>query len=134
MDLQLVHGRIIDAASDGEWIFVGSVGVVFGVGAVLGLISWLKGRQIVAIEVWLLLTLSGAAMLLPRTALEPRVDLDQATLSRIVVGMVAISLAAGFVSSARMARPPSWWAQRRYDNDRYAESIARHQWTRPQAK
>lgn len=131
---ELLDGAIVDAANQGNWAFVGSVGVVVVLCISLGLVSWLKGRKAVAILIWLLIGLSAAVLVLPLATVQTLIDTTTSALAWSVFGSAVGALVFGFVSAARLARPPSWWAQRRYDNDRYAEAIERHHWTRPQAR
>lgn len=133
-DLQLLDSRLIEAFNEGDLVLVGVVVGLLMVGAIAGLISWLKGRRFAAVVVWVLLIASVAAALLPISIIESVVDADRATLSWGVVGVTGAALLIGAVAALRLARPPSWWAQRRYDNDRYARAIERHHWTRPQAR
>lgn len=130
----LLDGGVLDAAVDGEWALVGSVAFVILLGIALGLASWLKGRRAVAILVWLLIGVCAVILLLPLSTIQDFFDTSTSTLTLSVIGIAAAALLVGFVSAVRLARPPSWWAQRRYDNDRYAQAIERHQWTRPQAR
>lgn len=130
----LLDGALVDAVKDSEWILVGSVASVFLLGVVLGLTSWLKGRRAVGMLVWLLIGACAAILLIPVSTIQGLVDTSTSTLTWSVVAIAVAALLIGFVSAARLARPPSWWAQRLYDNDRYAEAIERHQWTRPQAR
>ena len=130
----LLDGAVLDAAHEGNWVLVGSVGLVILLSLALGLASWLKGRKALAILVWLLLGVGAAILLLPLATIQGLVQVAASSLSWWLIGVMLAALGIGLFSAVRLARPPSWWAQRRYDNDRYAEAIARHQWTRPQAR
>lgn len=133
-DLQLLDGRVLDAIRDGDWLFVGPTGFILLLGLVLGFVSWLKGRKFLAIFVWLLMLAGSALLALPLDTVQRIVDADSSSLHWALFGLVAGAVGIGFITAIRLARPPSWWAQRRYDNDRYAEAIERHHWTRPQAR
>lgn len=130
----LLDGAVLDAANEGDWVLVGTVALVLLLGVGLGLASWLKGRKALAILVWMLVGASAAILLMPLSTIQDLVEISGSNLVWSLVGIVAAALLIGFFSAVRLARPPSWWAQRRYDNDRYAEAIERHQWTRPQAR
>lgn len=130
----LLDGAVLDAANEGDWVLVGTVVLVLLLGVGLGLASWLKGRKALAILVWMLVGASAAILLMPLSTIQDLVEISGSNLVWSLVGIVAAALLIGFFSAVRLARPPSWWAQRRYDNDRYAEAIERHQWTRPQAR
>lgn len=130
----LLDGAVLDAANEGDWVLVGSVGFVILLAIGLGLASWLKGRKILAILVWLLVGVGVALLLLPLATIESLVETSASNLTWSLFGVVAAAMVIGLFSAVRLARPPSWWAQRRYDNDRYAKAIERHQWTRPQAR
>ncbi len=133
-DLQLLDGRVLDALNDGDWLFVVPVLVVLVLGGVTGFVSWLKGRSLIALLVWTLLGTATALLVVPIETIQRMVDADSLTLNWSLIGMFSAAIAIGLISAIRLARPPSWWAQRRYDNDRYAEAIERHHWTRPQAR
>lgn len=130
----LLDGAVLDAANEGDWVLVGTVVLVLLLGVGLGLASWLKGRKALAILVWMLVGAAAAILLMPLSTIQDLVEISGSNLVWSLVGIVAAALLIGFFSAVRLARPPSWWAQRRYDNDRYAEAIERHQWTRPQAR
>lgn len=130
----LLDGAVIDAANEGDWVLVGSVTLVILLGIVLGLASWLKGRRALAILVWILIGVGAAILLLPLPTIQGIVATSESSLTWTLIGVVVAALLIGLFSAIRLARPPSWWAQRRYDNDRYARAIERHQWTRPQAR
>lgn len=133
-DLQLLDGRVFEAVNAGEWVLVGSVGFVLVLGLVLGFLSWLKGRKFVAFLVWLLLLGATLIITIPLETIQSLIETDSSSLHWALFGFAGASIGIGLITSIRLARPPSWWAQRRYDNDRYAEAIERHQWTRPQAR
>jgi hypothetical protein len=130
----LLDGAVLDAANDGDWILVGSVGFVILLAIGLGVASWLKGRKAVAVLVWLLIVVGAAVLLLPLSTVQGIVETSTSNIAWSLIGVAGAALLIGFFSAVRLARPPSWWAQRRYDNDRYAAAIERHQWTRPQAR
>ncbi len=130
----LLDGGVLDAVNDGDWVAAGSVALVILVGVTFGMTSWLKGRKFVAILVWLLIGSCAAVLVLPLSTIQDLVEMPSSTITWSLIGVAAAAILIGFFSSVRLARPPSWWAQRRYDNDRYAEAIERHQWTRPQAR
>ena len=133
-DLEVLDGRVVDAISEGEWLVAGPVIGVVALGLVLGFVSWLKGRKIVAVLVWALLGVAVALMLTPLETVQQVVSADSTELVYGLLAMLGAAVAFGLITAVRLARPPSWWAQRRYDNDRYAEAIERHHWTRPQAR
>lgn len=130
----LLDGAVLDAANEGDWVLVGSVGLVILLVIGLGLASWLKGRKALAILVWLLIGAGAALLLTPLSTIQDLIEASTSNLVWSLIGVAGAALLIGLFSAVRLARPPSWWAQRRYDNDRYAEAIERHQWTRPQAR
>ena len=130
----LLDGGILDAINDGDWISVGSVALVILLGVVFAFISWLKGRRAVAFLVWLLIGVCAAVMVVPLSAIQDMAAVSRSTLTWSLIGVAVAAVLIGLFSAVRLARPPSWWAQRRYDNDRYALAIERHHWTRPQAR
>ena len=133
-ELELLDGRVVDAISEGDWLVAGPVIGVVALGLVLGFVSWLKGRKLVAVLVWALIGTAVALMLIPLETVQQMLSADSADLNYSLLGMLAAAVTFGLITAVRLARPPSWWAQRRYDNDRYAEAIERHHWTRPQAR
>lgn len=130
----LLDGAVLDAANEGDWALAGSVAFVILLAIGLGLASWLKGRKALAMIVWLMIGVGTAVLLLPLSTIQSLVEISTSNLSWSVMGAAIAAVLIGLFSAVRLARPPSWWAQRRYDNDRYAEAIERHQWTRPQAR
>lgn len=130
----LLDGGILDAANDGNWAVVGAVGSVVLLAVILGLTSWLKGRKAIAVLVWLLIGAGVTLLIIPVDTVKELVDASTTALAWSTIGLATGAILIGAISSYRLARPPSWWAQRRYDNDRYAAAIERHQWTRPQAR
>ena len=133
-ELDLLDGRVVDALSEGDWLVAGPVIGVLLLGLILGFVSWLKGRKLVAMLVWALLGTAVALMVTPIETVQQLVSADTDELNYSLLGMFGVAVTFGLITAVRLARPPSWWAQRRYDNDRYAEAIERHHWTRPQAR
>lgn len=133
-EIQLLDGRVLDAMNSGDWLVVAPVFALLLIGLVLGFLSWLKGRKFLALVVWVLLGIAVALLVVPLDTIENLIRTDSSTLHWSLIGISVAAIAIGLISAVRLARPPSWWAQRRYDNDRYAEAIERHHWTRPQAR
>ena len=133
-ELELLDGRVLDAINEGEWLVAGPVIAAVALALVLGFVSWLKGRKLVAVLVWALLGLASALMMTPVATIQGIVSADSTELNYGLLAILVAAVTFGLVTAIRLARPPSWWAQRRYDNDRYAQAIERHQWTRPQAR
>ncbi len=131
---ELLDGRVLDDLNAGDWLIAGPILAVLVLSLLLGFVSWLKGRKLAAILVWVLLGLAATLLVTPLDTIQRLVNADSLTLNWGLVGGLATAMAMGLIAAIRLARPPSWWAQRRYDNDRYAEAIERHQWTRPQAR
>ena len=133
-ELDLLDGRVVDALTEGDWLVAGPVIGVLLLGLILGFVSWLKGRKLVAMLVWALLGTAVALMVTPIETVQELVSAESNELNYSLLGMFGVAVTFGLITAVRLARPPSWWAQRRYDNDRYAEAIERHHWTRPQAR
>ncbi len=133
-EILLLDGRVLVAMNSGDWLVVAPVFALLLIGLVLGFLSWLKGRKFLALVVWVLLGIAVALLVVPLDTIENLIRTDSSTLHWSLIGISVAAIAIGLISAVRLARPPSWWAQRRYDNDRYAEAIERHHWTRPQAR
>lgn len=130
IDLQLLDGRVLEAAREGEWMVVAWMAGFLAVGLALGIVAWLKGRRPAAVVVLVLLGAAVGIALVPFSWIAQRLAIDSSTAGWALIGIVGTALLVGLVAAVRLARPPSWWAQRRYDNDTYAAAIERHRWTR----
>lgn len=130
IDLHVMDGRVLEAAREGEWMVVAWMAGVLTVGLALGVVAWLKGRRPAAVVVFVLLGAGVGIALVPFSWIEERLTIDSSMAAWVLIGIVGTALLVGLVAAVRLARPPSWWAQRRYDNDTYAAAIQRHRWTR----
>ena len=45
-----------------------------------------------------------------------------------------IFLAISLLGAVRLAKPSSWWAQRRYREEKYEKSVERHGWAKIKAR
>ena len=119
----------LDRLTDGGWV-TALAAAMFSIGLVSGLVTWLKGRRLLAVLVWVLLAGVTAAL----AALSFEVDVPTAFDRTILVSAMtittAVGLIAGVVGATRLARPSSWWAQRIYSNDQYAMSVERYGWSK----
>lgn len=134
MELDLLDGSFTEALRQGDWAVVALWASVLAVGLVSGVIAWLKGRKVLALLAWIVLGGVAVAVLAPQSWVETVVGTDRTTASWLILGVVGAALAIGVTASWRLAKPSSWWAQRRYDNDKYALTINRHRWTKVKAK
>lgn len=124
-----------------DWVLIAAGATVVLVGVVEGIISWLKGRKFTALLVWILLGALTILVLAPVSwtegllpGFENQLDADPELMRWGLIGAVALVLALGLLSSARLAKPSSWWAQRRYTSDKYDRAVERHGWAKLQAR
>lgn len=116
----------------------GAVGTVF-VAPFTSTVGWLKGHRWAAVIGWLGWVLAMLVLFFPIHLLEDEpawvwlienLRSVQIGASFTAVAFLVISLVADF----RLAKPSSWWAQRRYRSEKYERSVERHGWARIKAR
>ena len=119
----------LDRLTDGGWVSALAV-VVLSIGLASGLVTWFKGRKLLAVLVWMLLSGVAASLTALSLGFSELIALDRTTLMSVMTIGTAVGLIAGLVGATRLAKPRSWWAQRIYSNDQYASSVERHGWSK----
>lgn len=128
----------IDALADGAWVAVAGM-VVLGVAVLAALFAWLKGYRLIPVVTWVASAL-GIVLLFVAQIQDAIPELadwlyeNAATVLAVVGSLVAASGLADIVYAVRLAKPASWWAQRRYDSDKYDHAVDRHGWSRIRAR
>lgn len=113
----------------------GAIATVF-VAPFTAMAAWLKGHRWAGVIGWLGWALAILVSFFPTrlqasaTWLVENIDSVQTFAAFTAVGCLAISL----VPAVRLARPSSWWAQRRYRSEKYERSVERHGWARIKAR
>lgn len=116
----------------------GAVATVF-VAPLTNVAAWLKGRRWAALIGWLGWALAMFVLFFPIRLLEDEptdvwlvenYDSVRTAASSTAVVFLVISL----VAAVRLAKPSSWWAQRRYREEKYQKSVQRHGWVKIKAR
>ena len=119
----------LDRMTDGGWV-TALAAAMLSIGLVSGLVTWLKGRKLLAVLVWVLLAGVTAALAALSFGVGVPTTFDRSNLLSAMTITTAVGLIVGVVGATRMARPSSWWAQRIYSNDQYAMSVERYGWSK----
>ncbi len=119
----------LDRMTDGGWV-TALAAAMLSIGLVSGLVTWLKGRKLLAVLVWVLLVGVTAALAALSFGVGVPATFDRSNLLSAMTITTAVGLIVGVVGATRMARPSSWWAQRIYSNDQYAMSVERYGWSK----
>jgi len=119
----------LDRMTDGGWV-TALAAAMLSIGLVSGLVTWLKGRKLLAVLVWVLLAGVTAALAALSFGVGVPATFDRSNLLSAMTITTAVGLIVGVVGATRMARPSSWWAQRIYSNDQYAMSVERYGWSK----
>ena len=123
-----------------EWTDLNSTVVLYLTGGlvlvllVLGILSWMRGRKIGSVLIFLVLLVGAGWFLAPPSWFEGRLDVDEASVSLWLGIAVLVALMLGVFAMARLAKPSSWWAQRRYASEKYDRSVERYGWSRIKAR
>lgn len=132
--LEDAAGWSLDTLLEGDTVALAVVGAV-GLALIgVGLVTWLKGQTVVSFVVWLVFVAAAAWVLLPPERVDALIEAEPTVVAQSVVWAVAAALAIGLVFAFRLAKPSSWWAQRRYSSDKYDQAVERHGWSRPRAR
>ncbi len=109
-------------------------GVAVGINVVASVAAWLKGHTTAVILVWVVNAITLAWLFVPETV--ERVLSGVAAAPTVVLMSTALLLALllGLAAAIRLARPSSWWAQRRYRSEKYAEAVDRYGFARIKAR
>jgi hypothetical protein len=119
----------LDQLTDGGWV-TAVAAAMLSCGLACGLVTWLKGRKLLAVLVWVLLAgVTGSLAAFSLGAVEPTAA-NKTTLTSVIAIATAVGLTAGVVGAIRLAKPSSWWAQRIYTNDQYTTSMERYGWSK----
>jgi hypothetical protein len=122
-----------------RWPALGESGLLLGIGVatlsalLLSVVAWAKGRKVVAVLMWLCLVLLGLLASLPTSATD-NLSLEWSAVGVGLLVALAVLLVVGVFVAARLATPSSWWAQRRYESEKYDRSVERHGWSRIRAR
>jgi hypothetical protein len=108
----------------------GAVVTVF-VAPVTSMAAWLKGHRWAGVIGWLGWVLAMLVSFFPIRLLEDQPAADWLVQNFGSVGTYAAFTAVGFlvislIAAVRLARPSSWWAQRRYRSEKYERAVERH--------
>lgn len=123
-----------------EWTALGDIGVLVGVGItaagllILGYIAWLKGHRLGAFLMWLVLMLGAGWLIAPTAWSEDWLNVDESTVTLWLGVAAGVSIVFGVFVTARLAKPSSWWAQRRYASEKYDRAVERFGWSRIRAR
>lgn len=97
----------------------------------VGLLAWLKGHRRSGLAGWSAWLLAMFFSFFPNHRLENEVEgssswlVENWFLFQFVAYLLAfVGLAVSIVAAMRLARPDSWWAQRRYSAERFQRSLA----------
>jgi hypothetical protein len=132
--LEQAAGWSLDTLLEGDLVALSVVGSIALILIVIGVVTWLKGQTLVSFTIWLIFIVAAAWVLLPPARIESIIDADPIVVARSVAGAVLVALIIGFAFAFRLAKPSSWWAQRRYASDKYDQAVERHGWSRPRAR
>lgn len=132
--MEQAAGWSLDTLLEGDVVALSVVGSTALVLIVIGVVTWLKGQTVVSFSVWLIFIAAAVWVLLPPARIESMIDADPIVVAQSVAGAVAAALIVGFAFAFRLAKPSSWWAQRRYASDKYDQAVERHGWSRPRAR
>jgi len=108
----------------------GAVVAVFAV-PLTSTAAWLKGHRWAAVIGWLGWALAMLVLFFPIRLLEdqPAADwlVENFDSVQTYVGFAAVGfLVNSLMAAIRLARPSSWWAQRRYRSEKYERAVERH--------
>ena len=102
----------LDLLTDGGWV-TALTAAMLSIGLVSGLVAWLKGRRLLAVLVWVLLAGVTAVLAALSFGVGVPTAFDRSNLLSAMTITTAVGLIVGVVGATRMARPSSWWAQRK---------------------
>lgn len=131
-------GLLIDDWAS-RWAGSSESGLLIALGAaslgvlILSVVAWARGRKVVAALMWLLLVVLALLALLPTSSTDD-LALDWSAVGIGLAIAVVVALVLGVVIAVRLAKPSSWWAQRRYESEKYDRSVERHGWSRIRAR
>lgn len=132
--LEKPPGWGLDAIGDVDVVALVVIGSVALALFIIGLVTWLKGRKVVSVLVWLVFAGSAIWTLAPASWTESLLTAEPMEIANVVVAAVGGALLIGLLYAIRLAKPASWWAQRRYSSDKYDQAVERHGWSRPRAR
>ena len=108
----------------------GAVVTVF-VAPFTAIAAWLKGHRSAGVIGWLGWVLAMLVSFFPIRLLQEKAAADWLVENFDSVGTYAAFTAVGLLvisltAAVRLARPSSWWAQRRYRSEKYERAVERH--------
>ena len=101
--------------------------------------AWLKERRWAAVIGWLGWVLAMFVLFFPIRLLEDEPTgvwlVENFRSVKTVASLTAVVfLAISLLVAVRLAKPSSWWAQRRYREEKYEKSVERHGWAKIKAR
>ncbi|MEA1903811.1 MAG: hypothetical protein U9N56_09820 [Actinomycetota bacterium] len=130
----------LDALMAGERPVVAGA-VALGLSSLAAFFSWLKGHRTVPLFTWTASIVAILMLLFDVPTIEeflPALGEWMAANEDVILLSVGIAVLVGgigsFLGAVRLARPSSWWAQRRYDSDKYEAAVERHGWSKIKAR
>lgn len=130
----------LDSLLGGELSVVIGVAVV-AVSLLVSLVAWLKGRRVFPIVVWLASLIALLLLLIPHSWFEDNLasvwEWLAANSENITLWLEGAMVVGGImcvVGAVRLAKPSSWWAQRRYGGEKYSAAVERYGWSRVRAR
>lgn len=116
----------------------GAVATVF-VAPFTNVAAWLKGRRWAAVIGWLGWVLAVFVLFFPIRLLEDEPTgvwlVENFRSVKTVASLTAVVfLVISLLAAVRLAKPSSWWAQRRYREQKYQKSVERHGWAKIKAR
>lgn len=118
---------------DNETVLLILGGVIALALLTLGFVAWLKGRRLGALLIWLVLTAGWFWFVTPLSWTEGWA-IDESIVSLGIGVAAGVALLFGLFATLRLAKPSSWWAQRRYASEKYDQAVERHGWSRIRAR
>ena len=109
-------------------------GVAVGVNVVASIAAWLKGHTTAVVMVWIVNAITLTWLFLPDVVEQVLSDVVEAPTVVLMSAALLLALLLGTFAAVRLARPSSWWAQRRYRSEKYAEAVDRYGFTRIKAR
>ena len=123
-------GAFLDSGEFGWVVF----GVAVGINVIASIAAWLKGHTTAVVLVWVVNAITLAWLFVPESVERVLNDVVAAPTLVLMATALLLALLLGTAAAIRLARPSSWWAQRRYRSEKYAESVDRYGFVRIKAR
>ena len=109
-------------------------GVAVGINVVASVAAWLKGHTTAVVLIWTVNAITLAWLFVPDIVGRVVNDLVTGQFVALMAVALVLALVLGTLAAFSLARPSSWWAQRRYASDKYDESVSRYGFVRIKAR